>query len=111
MPKILGRYDGSDSSPIAQFKEGSQAIPPGGLLHPAGHALVRMDSPDDHRSDVAAQRTFAKYLELGHRYGVPVVPVVRYGQQRTELMAENAAIWCTRSSSGRRETRCALSLW
>jgi len=56
-----------------------------------------MGSPDDHRQRRRAQRTFAKYLELGHRYGVPVVPVYDMGNNAAELMAENAAIYgCTK---------------
>jgi hypothetical protein len=48
-------------------------------------------------SDMAAQRTFAKYLELGHEYGVPVLPIYDMGHDAAELMAENAAIYgCSR---------------
>jgi amino acid transporter len=44
-------------------------------------------------SDLAAQRTFARYLELGHKNGVPVIPVYDMGNNAAELMAENAAIY------------------
>jgi hypothetical protein len=48
-------------------------------------------------SDLAAQRTFSRYLELGHKFGVPVLPVYDMGNNAAELMAENAAIYgCSR---------------
>ena len=43
-------------------------------------------------TDLAAQRTFAKFLDLGHRYGVPVIPIYDSGHDAAILMAENAAI-------------------
>jgi amino acid transporter len=45
-------------------------------------------------TDLAAQRTFARFLELGHEYGVPVIPVYDMGHDAAELIAENAAIQC-----------------
>jgi amino acid transporter len=44
-------------------------------------------------SDVAAQRTFAHYLELGYAAGVPIVPVYDTGADAAVVMAENAAIY------------------
>ncbi len=44
-------------------------------------------------TDLAAQKTFARFLELGHQMGVPVLPVYDTGPNPAELMAENAAIW------------------
>ncbi len=43
-------------------------------------------------NDPAAQKTFARFLELGHEAGVPVVPVYDTGPDAAVLMAENAAI-------------------
>jgi hypothetical protein len=43
-------------------------------------------------SDLAAQRTFARFLELGYAAGVPIVPVYDTGADAAEVMAENAAI-------------------
>jgi K+-sensing histidine kinase KdpD len=43
-------------------------------------------------TDAAAQRTFARYLELGHEAGLPVLPVYDTGPDAAVLMAENAAI-------------------
>jgi amino acid transporter len=44
-------------------------------------------------SDAAAQRTFARYLELGHAAGVPIIPVYDTGADAAVVMAENAAIY------------------
>jgi hypothetical protein len=44
-------------------------------------------------TDVAAVKTFSRLLELGHRMGVPVVPVYDTGDDAAELMAETAAIY------------------
>jgi amino acid transporter len=43
-------------------------------------------------TDLAAQRTFARFLDLGHAAGVPVIPVYDCGPDAAELMAEHAAI-------------------
>jgi hypothetical protein len=43
-------------------------------------------------TDLAAQKTFARYLDLAHEAGVPVLPVYDTGPDAVELMAENAAI-------------------
>jgi hypothetical protein len=44
-------------------------------------------------TDQAAQKAFARFLELGHAAGVPVMPVYDTGADAAELMAENAAIY------------------
>jgi hypothetical protein len=44
-------------------------------------------------TDLAALRTFAKFLDLGHDLGVHVLPVYDTGPDAAELMAENAAIY------------------
>jgi amino acid transporter len=43
-------------------------------------------------TDLAAQRTFARFLELGHDAGVPVIPAYDTGPDAAEVMAENAAV-------------------
>jgi amino acid transporter len=43
-------------------------------------------------SDLAAVRTFSRFLDLGHDMGVPVLPVYDSGSEPAELMAEAAAI-------------------
>jgi amino acid transporter len=43
-------------------------------------------------TDHSALRTFARFLELGHEYGVPVLPVYDSGENAVELLAETAAI-------------------
>jgi hypothetical protein len=44
-------------------------------------------------TDLAAQRTFARFLDIGHSAGVPVIPVYDTGPDAAELMAEAAAIY------------------
>ena len=44
-------------------------------------------------SDLAAQKTFAHFLELGHQSGVAVLPIYDMGANAAELIAENAAIY------------------
>ena len=43
-------------------------------------------------SDLAAQRTFAYFLDVGHDNGVPVIPVYDTGPDAAVVIAENAAI-------------------
>ena len=44
-------------------------------------------------TDLAAQRTFARFLDLGHEMDVPVIPVYDRGPDAAVQMAENAAIY------------------
>jgi hypothetical protein len=44
-------------------------------------------------TDVAAQRAFARFLDLGHEAGVPIIPVYDTGPDAAVLMAENAAVY------------------
>ena len=43
-------------------------------------------------TDLAALRTFAKFLDLGHELGVPIQPIYDSGDNAAELIAEAAAI-------------------
>ena len=43
-------------------------------------------------TDPAAQTLFAEFLEHGHRYGVPVIPIYDVGTNAPELLAEAAAM-------------------
>src|SRR5688572_10865856 len=43
-------------------------------------------------TDLAAQRTFGRYLDLAHAAGVPLIPVYDAGPNPAELMAEAAAV-------------------
>jgi hypothetical protein len=43
-------------------------------------------------TDPAAQKAFARYLELGHQAGVPILPVYDTGTNAAEMVAENAAV-------------------
>jgi amino acid transporter len=44
-------------------------------------------------TDLAAQKTFARFLELGHELGVPIIPVYDTGPDAAVQMAENAAVY------------------
>jgi hypothetical protein len=43
-------------------------------------------------TDLAALKTFSRFLDLGHEANVPVIPVYDTGPDAAVLMAENAAI-------------------
>jgi hypothetical protein len=47
-------------------------------------------------TDLAALRTFSRFLDLGHACGVEVVPVYDTGPDAVELMAESAAVYGAR---------------
>src|SRR5262249_22057629 len=48
-------------------------------------------------TDLAALRTFSRFLELGHQMDVPVLPIYDTGHDAAVLLAENAAIYgCSR---------------
>jgi amino acid transporter len=53
----------------------------------------RYDRPLSIDSDMAAQKTFAKFLDMGHAMGVPVLPIYDTGPDAALLIAENAAIY------------------
>jgi amino acid transporter len=43
-------------------------------------------------TDLAAQKTFGRFLELGHEFNVPIIPVYDHGADAALLMAEAAAM-------------------
>jgi amino acid transporter len=43
-------------------------------------------------TDLAAQNLFVDFLDLGQRYGVPIIPMYDIGDEATELIAEHAAM-------------------
>jgi len=43
-------------------------------------------------TDTAAQKTFARFLDLGHEAGVPIIPMYDTGPNAAELIAELAAM-------------------
>lgn len=52
-------------------------------------------------TDIAALRTFSRYLELAHKMHVPILPVYDMGSDAAELIAETAAIYgCERVLMG-----------
>jgi len=43
-------------------------------------------------TDLAAQKTFQRFLELGHEFAVPIIPVYDHGPDAAVLLAEAAAM-------------------
>ena len=94
-PKVLLGTYGSDALAPAAF---AQAL---ATHHSLAVCFIRQVNLsykyDDRRqtldTDLAALRTFSRFLELGHEYGVPVVPIYDSGPDAAELMAENAAVY------------------
>ncbi len=54
---------------------------------------IKWDTRFSIDTDHAAQKTFLRFLELGHDANVPVMPVYDVGPDAVELLAENAAIY------------------
>ena len=44
-------------------------------------------------TDLAAQKTFSRFLELAHEASVPIIPIYDTGPDAATLIAENAAIY------------------
>jgi amino acid transporter len=44
-------------------------------------------------TDPAAQAMFTTFLDMGHKYGVPIIPMYDTGPDAAELLAEHAAIY------------------
>ena len=94
-PKILLGTYGSDALAPAALAQAKQS----------GHSLavcfirqLNLSYKYDGRkltidTDPVALRTFARFLELGHETGVPVVPIYDSGPDAAELIAENAAVY------------------
>ncbi|HEX8912717.1 MAG TPA: APC family permease [Humisphaera sp.] len=95
-PKVLLATYGSDALAPVAFAEAARA---GGAVvvafvrqvnlsykYGAGERLT-IDT------DLAALRTFARFLDLGHDAGVPVIPVYDTGPAAAELLAESAAMY------------------
>ena len=56
------------------------------------HLSYRWDRQLSMETDIAAIRTFAKFLELGHDMAVPVLPMYDSGDDAAALIAEAAAL-------------------
>jgi amino acid transporter len=94
-PKLLVGTYGSDAIAPAAFREASHAQ---ATLVVCFIREVQLSYKHESQqkltleTDVAAQRAFARYLELGHDAAVPVLPVYDTGPDAAVLMAENAAL-------------------
>ena len=95
-PKILLATAGSDEMAddalkIAQGRERGA----GRDVRPRGRAVATRSRPRTRftlDTDPAAQSLFTDFLEHGHRYGVPVIPMYDTGTNAPELIAEFAAM-------------------
>jgi K+-sensing histidine kinase KdpD len=57
------------------------------------HLSIKWEERLTAETDQAAQKIFARFLELGHEAGVPVIPVYDQGPDAAVLMAETAATY------------------
>ncbi len=92
-PKLLVGSYGSEALATAAFveakKENASLVV---CFIREVHLSYKWDQTLTIDTDLAAQRTFARFLELGHQYSVPVIPVYDMGHDAVELFAENAAM-------------------
>jgi amino acid transporter len=56
------------------------------------HLSYKWDQQLCMETDTAAIKTFARFLDMGHEMGVPVLPIYDSGSEPAELIAEAAAI-------------------
>jgi amino acid transporter len=96
-PKILVGTYGSDSLAAAALLEARQANATLVVAFIRELSLnYKFDGERQRQTidtDVAAQRTFARFLELGHMAGVPVLPVYDAGTNAAETIAETAVLY------------------
>jgi len=89
---LLGTY-GSEALAQAALAEAKRS---GSTLIVCFIRQVHLDYRWDRRlsmdTDLAALRTFSRFLELGHEMGVPVLPIYDSGAAAAELIAEAAAM-------------------
>jgi amino acid transporter len=92
-PKVLLGTYGSDALAAPAIEEARKI---GGTLVVCFIRVVALNYKWDQHltidTDLAALKTFAKFLDLGHAAGVPILPVYDSGQEPAELLAETAAM-------------------
>ena len=92
-PKVLLGTYGSDALAVPAIEEARKI---GGTLVVCFIRVVALSYKWDQHlnidTDAAALKTFAKFLDLGHAAGVPILPVYDSGQEPAELLAETAAM-------------------
>lgn len=99
-PDVLGRPK------VLVGTYGSEALAPAALSFAKAHGMtlvvcfirqvslsVKWDTGLTIDTDLAAQKTFLKYLEMGHDAGVPIMPVYDTGPDAVVLLAETAAVY------------------
>jgi hypothetical protein len=96
MPKILvGTYGSLDLAEpaLTAARDADAALVVSFVRQVSLSYKYEGESRLDVDSDLAAQRTFAHYLDLGYAAGDPVIPVYDTGTDAAALMAENAALY------------------
>lgn len=94
-PKMLVGTYGSEALAPAAFQEAANS---GATLVVCFVREVQLSYKYDGEqqltldTDQAAQKTFSRFLELGHEAGVPIIPVYDTGSDAAVLMAEQAAM-------------------
>ena len=89
---LLGTY-GSDSLARLALKEAREANATLVVCFIRSiHLSYKWDQQLCMETDTAAIRTFARFLDMGHEMGVPVLPIYDSGSEPAELIAEAAAI-------------------
>ncbi|QOV89714.1 APC family permease [Humisphaera borealis] len=96
MPKVLLATYGSEALAAPAFAEAKRI---GAAVVVAFVRQVNLSYKYDAAerltidTDLAALRTFARFLDLGHEAGVPVIPIYDTGTNAAELLAESAAMY------------------
>lgn len=92
-PKILVGTYGSDALATAAVQEASSRNASLIVCFVRQVSLsYKWDEKMTMDTDLAAQKVFARYLQFGHEYQVPIIPVYDMGPDSAELMAEHAAV-------------------
>jgi nucleotide-binding universal stress UspA family protein len=89
---LLGTYGSDALAPVAMAEAKARGATLVVCFVRAIQLSYKWDRQLTMESDTAALRTFARFLDLGHEMGVPVLPVYDTGPDAAELMAEAAAI-------------------
>jgi amino acid transporter/nucleotide-binding universal stress UspA family protein len=96
-PRMLVGTYGSESLAPAALLEARRAGATLVVCFVRELALSFKYNPEEKRftmeTDLAAQKTFARYLDLAHAAGVPILPVYDSGPNPAEVMAETAAVY------------------
>jgi hypothetical protein len=94
-PKLLiGTYGSEAMAPaaLAEAKEEGASLVVCFIRQVALSYKYESEQKLSFDTDLAAQKTFSHFLEMGHKMKVPIIPVYDTGPNAAELLAEAAAI-------------------